>query len=53
LAQLGLNLLWFVIFFDAKKPRTAQLENAGNKVLQTFVLDYDTSSSLDLQCNLQ
>lgn len=29
LGQLALNLLWFVIFFDAKKPRTAQLENAG------------------------
>ena len=29
LAQLALNLLWYVIFFDAKKPRAAQLENAG------------------------
>jgi hypothetical protein len=29
LGQLALNLLWFVIFFDAKKPRAAQLENAG------------------------
>jgi tryptophan-rich sensory protein len=29
LGQLGLNLLWFVLFFDAKQPRTAQLENAG------------------------
>jgi tryptophan-rich sensory protein len=28
-AQLALNLLWFVIFFDAKQPRIAQLENLG------------------------
>jgi tryptophan-rich sensory protein len=33
LSQLALNLLWFVIFFDAKKPRAAQLENAGGVCL--------------------
>eukprot|EP00879_Flechtneria_rotunda_P002245 GHRR01002433.1.p1 GENE.GHRR01002433.1~~GHRR01002433.1.p1 ORF type:complete len:242 (+),score=64.83 GHRR01002433.1:146-871(+) len=27
LGQLGLNLLWYIIFFDAKKPRLAQVEN--------------------------
>lgn len=32
LGQLALNLLWYVIFFDAKQPRAAQLENAGGCV---------------------
>lgn len=36
LGQLGLNLLWFVLFFDAKVPRTAQLENAGGWVRCTL-----------------
>jgi tryptophan-rich sensory protein len=47
LGQLALNLLWYVLFFDAKKPRAAQLENVGGcaTVLKASLAAVDTEVS--------
>lgn len=36
LGQLALNLLWYVLFFDAKQPRAAQLGNVAFVILACY-----------------